>query len=170
MDSENRIEIINYNGEGEWSLSAVLERYRRYCNELSIEQQDLYPVESIRGVKKWIYPVMDKVIKGIEQGDKACKLIGIEFIEQDQKFPFGRILKSNTARALRRAELSEEDKARIRRRIVHMLLVGMVPHEYKEYAKLLKGIGLGKHRTEIEALPDKANPYVMRYVRYLLGT
>lgn len=170
MDSSNRIEIINYNGEGDWSLSAILDRYARYCELLGVEELNLYPLEHVEGIRKWIYPVMDRVIKGIELGDAACKQIGIEFIEQDQGFTMGRRLKSNAARALRRADLNEEDKARIRKRVVQMLLDGNVPREYKEYAKLLKRIGLAEYREEIETRADPTNPYVMKYVRYLLDT
>jgi hypothetical protein len=113
---------------------------------------------------------MDRVIEGIERGDVACRSIGIEFIEQDRKFPFGKILKSNTARALRRTELTSEQKERIRRRLVSMLLSENVPHEYKEYAKLLKKIGLGSYREEVEERVNRSNQYVMRYFQYLMNT
>ena len=53
-------------------------------------------------------------------------------------FRCGKILKSNVARALRRATLMKEE--RIRRRIVSMMLAGNVPHEFREYKKLLRGL------------------------------
>lgn len=40
---------------------------------------------------------MHEVIEAIGAGDLACIRIGIEFMEEDVKFPFGKILKSNTA-------------------------------------------------------------------------
>jgi len=145
-----------------------MSRYSQYCHSLKIKAPiDLSPCESMQGKVKWVYPVMSNVIKGIEQGDMACKQIGIAFIEEDQKFPFGKILKSNTARALRRSELTTEDQERIRARLVKMLLEGNVPHEYKEYAKLLKKIGVGEYRDEIEQKIDRSNPYVMRWYKYL---
>ena len=109
------------------------------------------------------------MIEGIEGSDAACRLIGIEFIEEDQGFAFGAILKSNTARALRRSQLSDGDRERIRRRVVSMLTRGVVPHEYKEYAKLLKGIGLGNYRRDIEACVGAAHPYVAKFARYFLS-
>ena len=48
-----------------------------------------------------------------------------------------------------------------------MLLAGNVPHEYKQYSKLLKRIGLGPFRDEIELGVDRANQFVMRYYDYL---
>ena len=110
---------------------------------------------------------MDEVISGIEQGDAACRRIGIEFIEENRKFPFGRILKSNTARALRRSDLTADEKERIRQRLVAMLVEGNVPHEYKQYAKLLKKIGIGDHWNEIEKGIDRSNRYLIKYYDYL---
>jgi len=136
------LEIIDYNGDGRWTRAAILERYARFAAEARIAPRNLSPTEHTEGTRRWVYPVMEKVIEGIEAGDPACVRLGIEFIEEDAKFPFGRILKSNTARALRRASLSDEQRQRIRRRVLGMLRAGNVPHEFREYAKLVKKIGL----------------------------
>jgi hypothetical protein len=120
---------------------------------------------------EWIDPVMDKVIEGIEAGDKACVAIGIEFIEENQGFAFGKRLKSNTARALRRAatrsELTQEQMKRIRTRVLVMLLSGNVPYEYKEYAKLVRAIGLDRTTWHaVRAELGETNRRVIRYRRY----
>ncbi len=163
------METIDYNGQEDWSSDAILQRYTLYCKQLQVnESVDLTPKTLVQGDKKWIWPVMEIVIEGIENGEIACKLIGIEFIEQDRKFSFGKILKSNTARALRRTNLEEEDKKRIRRRLVSMLLTGNVPHEYKEYAKLLKKVGLENYRENLEESINRSNQYVMKYFNYLI--
>jgi len=114
--------------------------------------------------RHWVYPVMEKVIDGIEAGDPACVRIGIEFIEEDAKFPFGRILKSNTARALRRASLSDDQRQRIRRRVLGMLRAGNVPHEFREYAKLIKKVGL--RESEMGEVPGTSER-VSRFRSYL---
>ncbi len=107
------MEVRDYNGEGVWTKNEIIHRYMQYCRKLAISKPiDLSPKEHIEGEVKWVYPVMDKVIDGIEQGDEACKRIGIEFIEENQKFVFGKILKSNTARALRRCYLTDEAQSR----------------------------------------------------------
>src|SRR5688572_27861189 len=135
------MDVIDFNGEGRWSREAILERYGRYAQEMGIGARDLWPREHCERGRRWVYPVMHEVIAGIEAGDGACVRIGIEFIEEDGKFAFGKILKSNTARALRRAALLEGQKRQIRRRVFGMLEVGNVPHEYREYAKLVRKIG-----------------------------
>jgi hypothetical protein len=162
------MKINDFNGEDKWSRDAILERYNRYCRELGIDPSDLSPYETIQGDTKWIYPVMDEVIRCIDLGDAACKLIGIEFIEEDQGFSFGRILKANTARAIRRQNLSEEDKNRIRKRVIHMLVEGNIPREYREYARLLKKVGLADYRETVEKCAKTENPYVLKFAKYLL--
>lgn len=158
----------DYNGQGIWSRDEILRRYSLYSRDMKLPKPlDISPVEVVEGEIKWIYPVMDKVIAGIEQGDAACRRIGIEFIEEDGKFPFGKILKSNTARALRRSELTVEEQERIRQRLVAMLIAGNVPHEYKQYAKLLKKIGVGEHWKEIESRINWSNEHAMKYFNYL---
>ena len=162
------MKVRDYNGEGEWSKEEIIRRYSHYCRELKVTNPIyLSPIEHVVGDVKWIYPVMEKVITGIELGDAACRRIGIEFIEEDRKFPFGKILKSNTARAVRRSDLTAEEKERIRQRIVAMLIDGNVPHEYKQYAKLLKKIGIGDYWSEIEKRINRSNGYVMKYHDYL---
>ncbi len=162
------MKVRNYNGEGKWSKDEIIRRYSQYCLELKVLNRiDLSPLEHVEGDDKWIYPVMDKVITGIEQGDAACRRIGIEFIEEDRKFTFGKILKSNTARALRRSELTIEEQENIKRRLVSMLIEGNVPHEYKHYVKLLKKIGVGDYWNEIENRINRSNEYVMKYYDYL---
>ncbi|HLJ30726.1 MAG TPA: hypothetical protein VKY85_28740 [Candidatus Angelobacter sp.] len=124
--------LRNYNGVLRWSVASVQGRYLQYCRTFGLKEfQTSQPREHVEGKVRWIYPIMESIIEGITRGDRACAEIGIEFIEEDEHFVFGRILKSNTARALRRFELSEDQKDRLRTRIATMLLDGYVPHECK---------------------------------------
>jgi hypothetical protein len=157
------IEIIDYNGFGVWSPGEILARYGQYARELGIVPRDLSPAEDSHGNRRWIYPVMHRVINGIKAGDAACIRLGIEFIEEDTKFPFGKVLKSNTARALRRSELSEEQKQRIRRRVFGLLGRGIIPHEYKNYARLVRKIGFSL--ADVPPVDEK-NGRAVRFRRY----
>jgi hypothetical protein len=157
------MDVIDYNGDGRWSRAEILGRYFRYAAEMGIVPRDLSPDEHSQPGRHWVYPVMDKVIAGIEAGDEACVRLGIEFIEEDAKFPFGKTLKSNTARALRRSLLSDEQKQRIRRRVFGMLRAGHVPHEYREYAKLVRKISF--HISEVPHVAA-LNPFVARFRSY----
>lgn len=157
------MEVIDYNGEGFWSRAAIIERYTRFAAEAGVAPRDLSPEELTHRGRKWIYPVLQKVIEGIEAGDPACVRIGVEFIEEDAKFPFGKILKSNTARALRRATLTTEQQQRVRHRVFGLLRAGHVPHEYREYAKLVRKIGF-----DLREVPEvnATNLYAARFRSY----
>ncbi|HEX5241636.1 MAG TPA: hypothetical protein VFW23_00130 [Tepidisphaeraceae bacterium] len=156
-------QVIDYNGVGRWSRDEILRRYAAYAREMEIEPRDISPREHTEKGRHWIYPVMNRVIDGIAAGDPACIRLGIEFIEEDAKFTFGKRLKASTARALRRTSLSEEKKDRIRRRVFAMLQAGIIPHEYREYAKLIRKIGF-----QLSEVPnvDPANFYASRFRHY----
>ena len=158
------MDVINYNAAGCWSRESILQRYSRYAAELGVVPRDLSPTEHTEQTRHWVYPVMEKVIEGIESGDPACVQLGIDFIEEDAKFTFGKILKSNTARALRRAPLSHEQRERIRRRVLGMLRAGHVPHEFREYARLLRKIGF--QAADLGEVPGTSER-VSRFRRYL---
>lgn len=159
--------VIDYNASGYWSADEILKRYQRYARQHRItEPFDLSPLVHSAEGKRWIYPVMDRVVDCIEKGDLACADIGVEFIEESGSFAFGRILKSNVARALRRASLTEAQKERIRRRVVAMLCAGYLPREFRQYAKLARKIGLGNWLTQIEREANLEEPWVRRYYEY----
>jgi hypothetical protein len=158
--------LYDYNGTGEWSADAILARYREYAKQFAVvSEADLRPMTYSKGDARWVYPVMHKVIEGIEAGDPACAEVGIDFISQDSSFPFGMTLKTYTARALRRAPLNDKQQVRIRRRVLDMLMRGYVPKEYREYAKLLRKIGIANERDAL-ARANKRNPHVAKYVKY----
>lgn len=160
--------IIDYNGAGKWSQNQIKQRYAQYCQQFKIlHPLDIDPYECVTVEIKRIFPVMDKIILGIEQNDEACKIIGVELIEESQTMPFGKILKSNTARALRRSVLNKHLEERLAARIVSMLIEGNVPREYKEYAKILRKIGISKsYWQEIERDFPHHNQYARRYYAY----
>jgi hypothetical protein len=159
--------IRDYNGTGRWSRAGILDRYDAYCRELEFNPVARpSPREHQENDVRWVYPVMDSVIEGIEAGDRACIALGVDFIEEDQSFPFGRILKANTARALRRAKLDDKQIARVRKRVVDMLVNGNVPREFRQYAKLLRHVGIGEGLPEIEQRIPSENPYAKRWLNY----
>lgn len=160
--------VRDYNGQDEWSAEALMRRYRQLVLELGVTvPRDLSPSTHQSGTDIWIYPVMDKVIPGIEAGDPACAQIGVEFVEQDQGFVFGAILKSNTARALRRFRgLTEAQVERLRHRIVALYETGVVPREFRQYLRLLRRIGVGPHGPRLAAAAPK-NRFAKRAQAYL---
>jgi len=162
------MKVIDYNGEGFWSVDEILKRYKQYARVFGITApRELTPRTHSEGDTKRIYPLMDSVIEGIEAGDPGCAEIGIEFIQTSDSFAFGMTLKSNVARALRRTPLTEAQKERIRRRVVEMLEVEYLPAEFRQYAKLARKLGLLEHMPRIKQLAaSSTNPWVHRYSAY----
>lgn len=158
---------MDYNGTGFWSVEEVLNRYTAYVKKYKVATpRDLTPTTHTENNNHWTFPIMQRVIEGIEQGDLACAEIGIEFIEEDASFVFGQSLKSNTARALRRTALTDSQKERIRKRVVEMLRAGYLPREYRQYAKLARKIGLGREFIKLKDELQLNNPWVRRYYNY----
>jgi hypothetical protein len=163
-------------GLGRWSRAALAKRYRAYCRQFRCAPRDID--FELAGTyyhdRPWIMPVIEQVIAGIAANDPACIEIGLELIEEDSKFAFGKIMKARAANALRRAGLSEAQKERIRDRVAGLLARGIVPHEMREYARLMKRVGLGSHaatlREQLRHWSEigPAAPHVQRFVRYLL--
>jgi hypothetical protein len=145
------MQVRDYNGEGQWSAEEIVARYHAHAAALGVAvTRDVWPRVHESGGCKWVWPVMDRIIEGIEAQDLACAQIGVEFIEEDRGFVFGAILKSNTARALRRCrDLTPEQVDRIRRRIVRLYATGVVPREFAQYLKLIRRLGTGPYWSEV---------------------
>ena len=160
------MEIRDYNGPGEWSAQAVHQRYLAYCERHGRDPRVVAPQVHVEGDVRWVYPIMFSVVDGIQAGDPACVDLGVEFIESGHSQAFGRTLHATVARVLRQSSLNPEHVTRLRARILGMLVAGQVPREYREYAKLLRRIGLGEAWAAARQSVDRGNPYVMRYVNY----
>jgi hypothetical protein len=163
-------------GVGRWSCAEIAKRYRAYCGKFRCHARDIdfELAGTLHHELPWIMPVINQVISGIAANDPACIEIGLELIEEDAKFAFGKIMKASAANALRRASLSEAQKERVRARVVSLLARGLVPHEMREYARLMKRIGLGSHGATLGdqlrhwSETGQAAPHAQRFVRYLL--
>jgi len=154
-------------GQGRWTQQAVQQRYHRYCHAFSVTPRKLTSIPDYISERGWITHLMEALIEGMKQGDLASAEVGIELIEEDGGFAFGRILKSNTARALLRCDLTEAQRERIRKRVIGMLRRGFMPGEFRDYARLLRRIGLGPQGKESLREVDLTSPWSAWYVRYL---
>ena len=159
-------EIRDYNGEGRWSRESIERRFESYAKSLGTTIEKLEPRTHQEGQVRWIYPLLDAVTHGIEKRDPACLELGIELIEDSDSMPFGMILKYNAARALRRSAdlLTEDQRNRIRDRVVEMLIAEYTPPEFKQYVKLLRAIGVGSVPSRVEAKANLENPWVRRHL------
>lgn len=150
-----------------WRLDRVKARYQGYCQRYNVDHQEV----SISGYyleRPWTASVLKPLIDRMKQGDLAAAEIGIEMIEEDRGLIFGPIVKSNIPRALAKCFLTEQQKERVRRRTVEMLLRKFMPKEFRQYAWLTRRIGLESWRNNLEQDADRTHPWVNWYLRYLL--
>lgn len=160
-------EIRDLNGPGRWSRESISSRFKSYSNSFGTTINELEPRTYEEGSVKWVYPLMQVAIDGIERQDPACIELGIELIEDSASMPFGMILKSNTARALRRTAdlLTEDQRNRIRKRVTEMLISEYMPREFLQYVKLAREIGFDDEVSRVESEADLEN----RWIRHYLG-
>jgi len=158
----------NLDGTGQWRNSEIIVRYRRWCMCLNQRPAGISATEGFYGERGWACVVVRQLVALMKTGDLAAAWIAIELIEEDGGFAFGRLLKAECARELRRMPLNEEQKQRIRQRVVTMLALGFVPHEFRQYSRLARHIGLGSAAQDLEALRAHPNPWVGWHIGYLL--
>ncbi len=156
-------------GKGQWSYSAILARYRNACRNLKVHPRAIAPnAADYMTQRGWISPVMDEIFKGMRAGDLACASIAIDLIEEDSGFAFGSIMKARAARELKRMSLTEDQKRRIRARVLDMLERRFMPQEFKYYARLVAGIGAGDSTEGFAYLRNDDNLWVCFFARIAL--
>lgn len=130
----------DYNGPAEWSLPNVLARYRAIASGMGIEPKLIEPRIHKEGDTTWIYPVMDGVIEAAKLGDVPALELCLQLIEKDTSMPFGMILKSQAARALRKnaSLITRTQSLRIDDRIADMEARHYRPREFNEYIRIQK--------------------------------
>ena len=155
-------------GKGRWSEEAIRDRYARYCLDRNRGPRALPIGENYVRQRGLIVGIMDELVERMKLGDLAAAEVGIELIEEDGGFAFGRIMKANTARALKRCHLTQGQQDRVRRWVVSMLCRSFMPHEFREYARLLRRIGVAEYRDVLLREADRTNPWTAWYLDYLL--
>tara|TARA_Y100000589_G_scaffold321902_1_gene353995 strand:+ start:1210 stop:1704 length:495 start_codon:yes stop_codon:yes gene_type:complete len=162
---------FNYNSSGNWSVDSVQERYRNLSLQLG-GVAGFYPeprkYTNQRGAS-WTYNVMESVVDGVQLGDCACIELSIEYIADSPMGSNTGYIRERMARALRHAELSDKQKARLAFIFINMLKTGKLYKEYREYIRLFKCIGINPYRPELCGLANSNKLYVRRAVEKLLA-
>ncbi|MBX3296629.1 MAG: hypothetical protein KF762_13075 [Acidobacteria bacterium] len=164
-------EIRDFNGQGRWSREEIERRFRSYAKAFGTTGLELNPRIYEAGSTKWFYPLIEEVIVGIRQGDRACIELGVELIEDSDSMPFGKILKSDAAKALRHSagHLSEDHRRRIRKRVADMLIEQYMPREFVQYVKLARTVGFAEELERVRSEADLTNRWVRHYLERLTG-
>jgi len=86
---------------------------------------------------------MTEVARAIREGDRSAIILGYRVVMADPHLPFGKILKSNLARALKHhiELLSEDEKLELAGKTAGLLSLPFCPREVEDYCRLVKTMG-----------------------------
>ncbi len=135
---------------------------------LGLRLRSYFPQNGYENPAVWLSQTFDKVRKAIVSGDTAAVSIACELIEKDPMLPFGKLIKSGLARALkkRNALLVASERSQILRATIKLLNQEYAPRELEDYCKLAKKLkGPEFHAALARAAPR--NPKAERLLFYL---
>lgn len=86
---------------------------------------------------------MTGVAQAIRAGDRSALILGYLVVMADPHLPFGKIIKSNLARALKHHVelLTEEEKLTLADKTSRLLSLPFCPREVEDYCRLVKKMG-----------------------------
>lgn len=86
---------------------------------------------------------VEKVAQAIKQGDRSAVILGYKLLIEDPHLPFGKILKSNLARALKHhiELLTDQEKISLAAKTAKLLSLPFCPRELEDYCRLVKKMG-----------------------------
>lgn len=118
----------------------TLEGLERFL-DLTLALYETVPRIDHPGIR--ISHVCENIARHIRSGDREAARIGCQLIVRDPHLPFGKLIKSGVARALRqRIELVPElERAGLVDRTIELLSLQFCPREAEDYCKLVKKFG-----------------------------
>jgi len=86
---------------------------------------------------------MTEIARAIREGDRSAIILGYRVVMADPHLPFGKILKSNLARALKHhiELLTEDEKLELAGKTARLLSLPFCPREVEDYCRLVKKMG-----------------------------
>lgn len=135
----------------EWTFSEVRLRYERLCSSYEVKEPLLlqYPYESELAKLKHALWDISSAVKG---QDSAAIEVAMEFVFSRVFFHYSGYIRSTMARRLKGVTLPEAAKERLRRGLFNIFSSDIFGPEHKEFARLLRSIGLGAMEAEYKML------------------
>jgi len=124
-------------------IESLLEWINNHKNEL----EQYIPEGKIEHEALWGSSVIHKMTVDIKKGNEKAVKLACELIKDDEKYPFGKILKSNIARALKHQVklINPQEKQLIINTTKKLLTMRYSPRETEDYCKLV-----AKFKDEID--------------------
>ncbi len=111
-----------------------------------------YPKETIHHKGIYLAAAAGNLAKLVAMGDPLAIEDACRLISKDPRLPFGKLIKSNLARALRKSatNIMESERSIIIERTVYILSLEYCPREAEDYCKLIKKLGANEAREVAE--------------------
>ena len=112
------------------------------------------PSEKIDHKGVWGGRVLDNLTKGIKNSEQSAIDLGCELIAKDEKYIFGKIIKSNIARALKNNTkyISTYQQQQIFRVTLKLLGMEYFPRETEDYCKLVSKFDISGFVKELDSI------------------
>lgn len=119
----------------------------------------------------WVGDVFDVLKSAVASGDTRAISLACELIEKDPKLPFGKLVKSNLARALRKQnnKLTESERHQVLGATGRLLNMEYAPRELEDYCKLVKKFPQTEIANLLQTITPQ-NPKSERLMTYLSET
>ena len=124
-----------------------------------------FPANSVDHPGIWMSHVFDQVRFAIVRGDRLAMSIACDLIDKDPHMPFGKLIKSGLARALKQnaAALSPAERLRLVHTTLRLLALPYAPRELEDYAKLLRKLPCHEYLPLVDAVkPQNAKASRLR--------
>ena len=107
---------------------------------LGVRLTSYYPHPDIDHPGIWVSSLFQNIRKAICLGDETAIAIACELIHCDPRLPFGKLIKSDLARALKKRseKLGSEERAQIMEVTIRLLTMSYAPRELEDYVKLIR--------------------------------
>lgn len=117
----------------------------------------------------WVSQTFDQVRKAISAGDTVAVSLACELIEKDPMLPFGKLIKSGLARALKKqiGLLIASERAQILGVTVKLLNQEFAPRELEDYCKLANKLPNSELIAALSSAVPK-NPKAERLLAHLV--
>ena len=99
-----------------------------------------FPASTMEHPGIWLSQTFTGLAKAIDSGDAVAMSLACELIHADPMLPFGKLIKSDLARALRKraSKLLPAERALIVAATLKLLKQDFAPRELEDYCKLLR--------------------------------
>lgn len=119
----------------------------------------------------WVSQLFDRVRAAIAAGDQTAVALACDLIASDtMTLSFGKIIKSNLARELRRTSgaLSASQRVQLIDALVKLLGLPFSPRELEDYAKLVRKLPRDEYLSKVSSV-ETQNEKAARVRSYLLA-